>query len=129
MKKPLISVVIPCHNQEKYLEKCLLSITEGGISDYEIIAVDDGSTDGTPEILSAFSKKCNRMRTVSLDGRGAGAARNLGMKYALGEFILFMDSDDLIVPTYLEDLLEVLVEYPDLDVVCGGRTDPAENTA
>lgn len=96
MKKPLISVVIPCHNQEKYLEKCLLSITEGGISDYEIIAVDDGSTDGTPEILSAFSKKCNRMRTVSLDGRGAGAARNLGMKYALGEFILFMDSDDYL---------------------------------
>lgn len=91
---PLISVVVPVYNAEKYLEKCLDSVLQQGIRDLEIICVDDGSTDGSPELLARFAARDPRVRVVQQPNASAGAARNHGMRYAAGTYLHFLDADD-----------------------------------
>ena len=96
MRNVDISVIIPCFNQEKHIRECLDSIIEQNHEGYEIIAVDDGSSDGTPKILKEYAKRCGKIKVLSGDNKGAGAARNFGLRHAVGEFVLFMDSDDFL---------------------------------
>ena len=124
----LISIIIPAYNSSGYLSTMLDSIYSQTYKNYEVIvAYDTKSTDDTLVILEKYQKMNNLIILSSMD-ESAGSARNRGLLHAKGDYVIFMDSDDLIVPTYLEDLLEVLVEYPDLDVVCGGRIDALETT-
>ncbi len=97
MKNIDISVIIPCFNQEKHIRECLDSIIKCNYGDYEIIAVDDGSSDNTPKILKEYAEKNGRIKILSGKNMGAGAARNLGMEAAAGRFLFFMDSDDFLV--------------------------------
>ena len=89
-----VSVIIPIFNAERHMEECLDSCFGQTLTNIEIICINDGSTDKTEEILERYAQGHNNMRVLSQENQGAGAARNLGMKYAKGEFIAFMDSDD-----------------------------------
>lgn len=99
-----ISVIIPVYNVEKYLEECIDSVLNNTFTDFELICVDDGSTDRSPEILRSYAEKDKRVKVITKENGGQSSARNLGLKYAKGEYILFVDSDDYIEPRTMEFL-------------------------
>lgn len=91
---PLLSVIIPIYKVEKYLHKCVNSVLEQNFKDVEIILVNDGSPDDCPRICDKFSEKDARIKVIHQINGGLSAARNKGIKHALGEYLLFLDSDD-----------------------------------
>lgn len=97
-----VSVILPVYNCGNYLEKCLDSLTGQTLADIEIICVNDGSTDNSPEILSEYAAKDARITIINTENKGAGAARNAGIEVACGEFLAFPDSDDWFEATMLE---------------------------
>ncbi len=97
-----VSVIVPVYNGEKYIEECMDSIVGQTLREIEIICVDDGSTDGSPEILERFRRQDKRVRLISQENAGAGAARNRGFKEAGGEYLSFLDADDFFEPDMLE---------------------------
>lgn len=105
---PQISIIVPVYNAEKYLLKCLNSIKAQTFFNYEVLLIDDGSSDGSFAILNDYRRTDNRFQLYQQSHRGVSAARNKGMKYATGEYICFVDADDQIAPTYLEDLYQVM---------------------
>jgi glycosyltransferase involved in cell wall biosynthesis len=114
---PKISVVIPVYNVEKYVGKCLLSLEEQTFRDFEIIAVNDGSTDSSPEILRHFEKKYDNITVIDQKNAGMSQARNVGMAKARGTWLTFVDSDDYVAPTFLEELYQACIEN-DADIAC-----------
>lgn len=101
----LVSVVVPVHNAENHLKECLTSIQNQTLTDIEIILINDASTDATPQILAEFASEEPRATILQGPGCGsAGAARNLGMARAAGEYLAFFDADDFFLPTMLEEL-------------------------
>lgn len=118
---PLLSVIMPCYNTEKYIGKTLASLYGQTVQDFEIIFVNDGSTDGTLEILEACRDKLgDRVKIITVENGGQSRARNIGMDEASGEFIVFLDSDDYIDVDYFEVLLEAAVKN-DSDMVLSGQ--------
>ena len=97
-----VSVVMPVYNGERYLREALDGALSGNALQYEVICVDDGSTDATPEILAEYAARDPRVRVVRQENAGAGAARNAGMQLARGEYLSFLDADDLFEPGMLE---------------------------
>ena len=104
---PKVSVILPVYNVEPYLDEALCSLENQTLKDIEIIAVNDGSTDNSEEILKRHQAKDNRIGYYNQTNQGQAAARNLALKHATGEFIYCMDSDDVIV----EDTLETCYNY------------------
>ncbi|MDR2967646.1 MAG: glycosyltransferase [Methanobacteriaceae archaeon] len=104
MREIKVSVIVPVYNSEKYLEKCLDSLINQTLSEIEIICVDDGSTDTSPELLNAYSKKDNRVKIITQENKDVGAARKAGIKIAKGEYIAFTDDDDWIAKDSFEKL-------------------------
>ena len=92
-----LSIIIPVYNAEKYLEKCLLSIQNQLLQNFEVIMVNDGSLDNSEIICRNFAKKDKRFRLLTIENSGPAHARNVGIAAARGEFIGFVDSDDFIV--------------------------------
>lgn len=114
-----ISIIVPIYNAEKYILKCLDSLANQTIDDYEVILINDGSTDGTLLLLNDYTKRFpNIFKVYSIDNSGQGKARNEGIKYAKGEFIAFVDSDDYIESTMYEELYEFASESLYDLVVC-----------
>ena len=111
-----ISVIVPVFNVEDYLNECLDSLINQSFSDIEIICVNDGSTDKSLEILENYQKKDRRVKVISQDNLGLGAARNRGLLNAKGKFIYFIDSDDYIDSDALEKLYKNITDN-DSDVV------------
>ena len=111
----MISVIVPVYNVEKYLEECLDSIQNQTYSDIEVILVNDGSTDKSKEICGKYCKQDNRFQLLNQENQGLSAARNSGVAASTGEFIAFVDSDDIILPNYLETLMYYMRE--DVDIV------------
>lgn len=101
---PLISIVVPVYNVEKYLEKCVNSILSQTFNDFELILVDDGSPDNCGKICDSFAQKDSRVVVVHKENNGLSAARNSGIEIAKGKYIGFIDSDDYIA----EDMYEIL---------------------
>lgn len=101
---PLVSVIVPVYNVEKYLEQCLNSILGQTYKNLEIIVVDDGSTDSSSKIINEYKKKDSRIVVISQKNQGLSAARNTGIKKAQGDYIMFVDSDDWIAPDIVEYL-------------------------
>ncbi|MCP1450459.1 glycosyltransferase family 2 protein [Priestia megaterium] len=97
-----ISVIVPFYNQEKFIEKCVLSIMNQTLKDIQIILVDDGSTDKSKEIVEALAKSDDRILILEQKNQGQGIARNYGLNYASGEFVYFLDSDDYLNDNALE---------------------------
>ena len=96
MPKPLISIVIPAYNAEKYLGECLESILVQTYKNIEIIIVNDGSTDDTAKIIKLYKEKDPRIRSFTCKNNGVSSARNRGIKESCGEYIFFVDSDDFL---------------------------------
>lgn len=105
-----LSIVIPVYNAENYIDRCLQSIINSGISDYEIICVDDGSTDNSYRCLLHYALKYSNISVFKQKNSFAGVARNLGMKYAKGDYIHFMDADDEVIIGGYEAVLKVAEE-------------------
>lgn len=106
---PALSIIIPVYNVENYLKKCLDSFISEKLSDYEIILVNDGSTDSSPEICQEYSGNYpDFIRYVSKENGGLGSARNRGLEEASGEYILFLDSDDYLNKNALEEMLSLI---------------------
>lgn len=99
---PIVSVIIPVYNVEKYLNQCLDSVLDQTLKDIEIICVNDSSTDGSLAILEEYAKRDERVTVVSQPNSGAGAARNKGLSLATGKYLSFLDSDDFFEPDMLE---------------------------
>ena len=102
----LVSVIVPVFNVENYLKKCLESIMNQTLNDIEIICINDGSSDNSPNILNEIAKMDERIIVLSQENQGPGKTRNKGLKIASGEYILFVDSDDYIPDYTLEKLYE-----------------------
>lgn len=100
----MISVIIPVYNVEKYLPDCLNSVLVQSYKNLEIILVDDGSPDSCGEICENYAVKDNRIKVIHKENGGLSDARNLGIDIAKGEYITFIDSDDLVTVTYIENL-------------------------
>ncbi len=116
MRNPLVSVIVPVYNVEKYLYQCLESIVIQTYSNIEVIVVNDGSPDNSDLIIKEFSSKDSRIKLINQKNAGLSAARNAGIKDATGEYIMFVDSDDWIESSMVEELLSK-VKGVDL-VVC-----------
>lgn len=116
---PLVSVIVPIYNVEKYLPKCLDSILEQTLTQIEIIGVDDGSTDRSGEILDNYAKKDPRVRVVHQSNAGLGPARNTGLSIAKGSYIGFVDSDDWINDDFFESLFQAAMDNRS-DIAIGG---------
>ena len=97
-----MSVVIPVYCAEKTLIQCLNSICAQTLKDFEIICVDDGSTDNSLDILNTYASKDRRFHILHQENQGAGVARNLGLSYATGKYVVFLDADDYFMPRLLE---------------------------
>ena len=97
----MISVIIPVYNAQPYLHRCIDSVLASAYSDFEIILVNDGSTDCSPEICRAYAEADSRVIYISQENRGVSSARNRGLEAARGEWIIFLDSDDFITADYL----------------------------
>ena len=108
----MISVIVPVHNVEEYLEECLESIRKQTYQDIEVILVNDGSTDGSQAICEHFCQTDKRFRLINQENQGQSVARNRGVKESVGQFIMFVDSDDVINT----NVLEVLLPYMKTDV-------------
>lgn len=115
---PLVSVIVPVYNVEQYLEQCVNSICDQTIKEIEIILVDDGSSDNCPRICDQFSSKDDRIRVIHQENQGVSIARNRGMEIALGEWVMFVDSDDWIDENTIEMLYSQAVAS-DCDIICG----------
>ena len=92
----LISIIIPIYNSERFIDRCLYSVLNQSFSDFEVILVDDGSTDSSPVLCDAYALKDNRIKVFHRQNGGASAARNFGLSVASGRYISFVDSDDYI---------------------------------
>lgn len=101
-----ISVIMPCYNTELYIKECLNSVLNQNFTNFEVICIDDGSTDKTLQILRQFEKKDKRVKVVSQKNKSAGTARNNGIKLSCGEFLYFMDSDDFLDENAFSVLLD-----------------------
>lgn len=127
MDKVAISVIVPVYNAESYLDKCLKSILSQVFSSYEVILVDDGSTDSSPLICDRYSSTDARFRTIHKVNGGVSSARNAGMNMAKGEYIMFVDSDDALP----QDAMAKLYDAADgrADFVLGGFDMLADDVA
>ena len=117
----LVSVIVPVYNTELYLEECLGSILRQTLKEFELICVDDGSTDRSPAILQKIAAEDARVRILTQANQYAGAARNRGLREARGEYVMFLDSDDFFEETMLEDMYAQCRKDDAQICICNGQ--------
>jgi glycosyltransferase involved in cell wall biosynthesis len=122
-----VSVIIPCYNTAKYLTQAIESVLKQTFSDFEIIVVDDGSTDNTPEVVKSFED--DHIHYIYQKNKGLAGARNTGIRHSNGRYITFLDADDYLLPNKLKDQVTFLQEHPQYGLVAGGfiRVDQTDN--
>ena len=104
----MVSIILPVFNAERFLPQCLDSILRQTYQDWEMIAVDDGSKDGSMEILKSYEKRDHRIHIISKKNEGVSIARNIALKHAHGDYIYFVDSDDIVMPEGLMILVKAM---------------------
>lgn len=124
MSKPLVSVLIPVYNVEDYLERCLDSVLNQTLTQIEVICVNDGSTDRSPEILKEYQENDSRIVIVNKQNGGLPSARNAGIEKARGEYVGFVDSDDYVQPNMFEKLYKTAKAEKSDVVICGANILP-----
>lgn len=115
---PEVSVIIPSYNCDRYLPEAVASVLQQTYSDWEILIIDDGSTDNTQQVIQPYAS--DRLRYVYQPNQGVSAARNHGIHLAQGVFIAFLDADDFFFPEKLAAQLDVFAQHPDLGIVHSG---------
>ncbi len=117
---PLISVIVPCYNVEKYLPRCINSIINQTYNNLEILLVDDGSPDQCGEICDKYAKKDKRIKVIHKENGGLSDARNIALDLSRGEYILFIDSDDYVATNHIEHLYNMmLTSHADMAIEWG----------
>lgn len=125
----MISVIVPAYNVEDYIEACLSSILNSTFHDIELIVVDDGSTDKTAELCDRLTSTDGRVRVIHQPNAGVAAARNAGLKASKGEFISFVDSDDVVHPRMIETLWNAISSGEfDMSLVLNRRIESSERS-
>lgn len=119
MKQPLISIIVPVYNAAAYLALCIDSILSQSYSRYELVLVDDGSQDESLTICEDYAKQDDRIRVIHQENGGLSKARNTGLDNCHGEYVTFLDSDDMLDSYFLERMLFVLQKYHAQWVQCG----------
>ena len=107
----LLSVIVPVYNAEKYLEAALNSIKLQSYTNFEVILIDDGSVDSSPQICDDYAKEDSRFRAIHQKNKGPSAARNRGIEEAKGEYLTFFDNDDLLHKDFLKILYQLCIKY------------------
>ena len=120
MSNPFFSIVIPVYNTIKELKRCVDSVVSQTFEDFELILVDDGSTDGSGELCDRLSAEDSRIKTIHRENGGCSEARNTGVRYATGRYLLFVDSDDMWDDTHALFELHKIANKNPVDVVCFG---------
>lgn len=120
---PKISVIVPTFNTEKYLRCCVDSILAQTFTDYELLLIDDGSTDGSEVICDKYAEKDTRIKVLHKNNGGVSSARNLGLDNAKGEWITFCDSDDWVFPCWLDNFMSKEVSNEIDLLIQGFKTD------
>src|SRR5699024_3819356 len=101
-----VSVIIPCYNVEKYIERCIKSVLFQSFLNFEVIVINDGSTDKTEHLLIELEREDSRIRLINKKNGGLSEARNTGIKIAKGSYITFIDSDDYVSQDYFSNLVK-----------------------
>ena len=110
-KLPLISIIVPVYQVKDYISECVESLLAQTYTNLEILLVDDGSTDGSGEICDRYAERESRVRVVHQENQGPSAARNAGLDSAKGEYVAFVDSDDVVLPDFIEALYRLVKKY------------------
>lgn len=124
MKRPVVSVLVPVYNVEKYLSRCLDSILQQTLSNIEVICVNDGSTDRSAQILADYAEMDKRIIVLTKENGGLPSARNAALDKACGKYVGFVDSDDYIQPDMFERLVNTAEEKSSDIVICGANIFP-----
>ena len=116
---PFLTIITPLHNKAGYIAETIESVLSQSFQDWELIVVENGSTDCGPDIVREFAQKDRRIQLLEAPTgvRGPGAARNLGIQEAQGEWILFLDADDLVLPAHFSRLAEAHLKMPESDLI------------
>lgn len=117
MSFPFVSIICPLHNKEEFVSETIESVLAQSIENWELIIVENGSSDNGLEIVRSYDDP--RIRIFISSKCGPGAARNLGISYAIGDWVMFLDADDLIAPEYLKEQLNIASHSPEADLVVG----------
>ena len=117
MNKPIISIIVPCYNVEKYLRQCVDSVIAQTYSNWELILVDDGAKDSTPKICDEYASKDNRIKVIHKSNGGLVSARNAGYEAVTGDWMTYLDSDDWVATDMIEKLSQVLERSYGLDLI------------
>ncbi len=125
-KEHFVSVIVPVYKVEQFLDRCIISLLTQTLSDFELILVDDGSPDRCGSICDAYADKDKRVRVIHQDNKGLSGARNSGIAVAKGEYICFVDSDDMVTRDYLKTLLSCMQDTG-ADIVECRRIDVYDN--
>lgn len=119
MQNELVSIIIPVYNVEKYIERCIESVLNQTLNNYEVIIVDDGSIDGTASICDNYAKKYKNIFVIHKNNAGLGYARNTGIENAQGKYIVFLDGDDFIGKDHLLNLYNSIKDNNADTCMCG----------
>ena len=114
---PLISVIVPIYNLQDYIEKSLKSLWKQTFQDFEVICINDGSTDDSLSILEKIAQEHSNMVLIDKPNEGVSSARNIGLEEAKGDYVYFLDADDIMHPQLLEILVSQIQGY-DADIAC-----------
>jgi glycosyltransferase involved in cell wall biosynthesis len=115
-----VSVIVPLYNKSCYIAETIRSVQSQAFADWELLIVDNGSTDDGPKIVTQLQASDGRIRLLSSDKRGPGSARNFGVSQAVGEWIQFLDADDLLEVNHLQSLVQIAADCPSASLVAGG---------
>ena len=128
MTNKMVTVVVPVYNMKELLPKCLSALLNQSYDNYEILIIDDGSTDGSSVICDEYAQKESKIKVIHKENGGLSSARNCGIENATGDFIIFPDPDDWVERNYLEQLVKLANEYhTDLEI-CGHYVDDAKKS-
>jgi glycosyltransferase involved in cell wall biosynthesis len=118
--QPLVTVVLAVYNRKHLIERAIRSVREQTVSSWELLVVDDGSTDGLEDLVIPLVLQSGSIRYMKHQNRKLAATRNMGIQAALGTYVTFLDSDDAYAPDHLERRIEVMRAHPEIDFLHGG---------
>ncbi|MCW8816825.1 MAG: glycosyltransferase family 2 protein [Ignavibacteriaceae bacterium] len=122
MNKPEISVVTAVYNRESYISRAVKSLLKQTFTPWELIAINDGSTDESLKILTGFQNNYENIKVVTQNHKNSSESKNTGIKLSQGKYITFLDSDDEFLPSHLETRYNYMISHPEIDLLHGGVT-------
>ena len=117
MNNVLFSIIVPVYNSAPYLEECIHSLLSQTLNNYEILLIENGSTDTSPILCDLYEEKYTTIKVFHIPNKGLSDARNFGVNHSSGKYLIFVDSDDYIRSTTLSDLYQTIQKYPDVPVI------------